>query len=297
LGKCKRIVFTIGKHFFTGEILSGTLFTSNYGMKNIKKTNLKIAFANIAKAFFSSFLLVVLVSCKTTSRIDHYETADYHLNKPGYTTVDSSIYKSFLPYKNIVDSSMGMTIAISEIVLEKNQPEGLLGDLVADMVLEEAKKNYYGSDDLPVQFCFLNNGGLRAPLPKGEITKRNVFELMPFENEMVVITVNGNSAKKLFDFIATKDGMPVSGVTMKIKNHAAENILIDGVAFDSSKNYKVVTSDYLASGGDNLTFLKDEKKEYIGIKLRDAIINNMMVKNKKGITITTKLDGRISYDK
>jgi len=142
----------------------------------------------------------------------------------------------------------------------------------------------------------LNNGGLRASLPHGEITRGKIFELMPFENEMIVLELDGETTLELVNFIAEKGGMPVAGLTLVIENNKPQNITINGKPFDKNKTYKVVTSDYLANGGDKLSMLNKRLNDKLtGIKIRDAIIEYFIEQNKKGVTITSSLDGRIKY--
>jgi len=121
---------------------------------------------------------------------------------------------------------------------------------------------------------------------------------MPFENEMVLLTLNGATTLKLINFIAAKGGMPVSGLTMHIQDSKVTEAKIQGMPFDSTKSYVVATSDYLANGGDNLSFLVDaEKKIVTGLKLRDLLIQYLEEKNKKGEKLSAKIEGRIIYDK
>jgi 2',3'-cyclic-nucleotide 2'-phosphodiesterase (5'-nucleotidase family) len=244
------------------------------------------------------FLLILFASCKTTAYVSQIETTNYPLNKPGFTSVDSTVLNYYESYKRIVDSSMNKVLIVSEMSLDKKTPEGLLGNVCADIVLIETNKNYITADGKKVDFCFLNNGGLRAALPKGEITIGNIYSLMPFENEIVVLTLTGETTKKLLDFIAVKGGMPVSGITLRIKDTLAVNVFIQQKEFDISKTYKVSTSDYLANGGDNLTFLSEALTiEFPGIKLRDAIISNLIEQNTMGKTLTSKIEGRIKFEK
>ena len=129
------------------------------------------------------------------------------------------------------------------------------------------------------------------------ISKRNVFEVMPFENELIVLSMNGAVMKQLLNYIVSKGGVPVSGLRMKIKNKEAADAMINNVPFDSTKTYKAVTSDYLANGGDDLAFLADIKqREYVNLKIRDAIIEHILQLTKDGKMIDPKLDGRISNE-
>ncbi len=130
----------------------------------------------------------------------------------------------------------------------KGYPEGLLGNFVADLILKKARDYCIrtGSDLDPkklrgVDFCVLNNGGLRASLPKGEITRGNIFEVMPFGNEVVIVTLSGEKTKELLDFIAQRGGMPISGMKIGIRDHMPVNIMIDGKPFDIKNNYRIAT--------------------------------------------------------
>ena len=62
---------------------------------------------------------------------------------------------------------------------------------------------------------------------------------------------------------------------------------------DDWYTFKILTSDYLANGGDNMTFFRNKKQKKVGIKVRDAIINYCISKD----TITSKIDNRIEYEK
>jgi 2',3'-cyclic-nucleotide 2'-phosphodiesterase (5'-nucleotidase family) len=198
------------------------------------------------------------------------------------------------PYRSKMEGEMNTVIAESVSPIEKGLPEGRLGNFVADACLYETTKIYYPTDNKPVDFAILNNGGLRRPLPSGKITRGDVYELMPFENELVVLTMNGADVKNIFNFIASKGGAPVSGVRFTISNKQAINILINGQPLDTLKMYKALTSDYLANGGDSYGMLTNVPRESTGLKVRDAIMQFMMTLNQKGKKIEVNTDGRIT---
>lgn len=246
----------------------------------------------------SIFILFPLLAagCASHAHLSKVETKSYQIKSSVSNDVDSAAYYKILPYKNSLTADMSAVLAVSEQALEKSQPESLLGDFVADACLKIANQSYYPADAKTADFIFLNNGGLRNPLPKGNITKGNIFELMPFENELVVLKINGNLVKKIFNFIAEKDGVPVAGVQFGIKDKRAVNILINNQPLDTNKIYKAVTSDYLANGGDQLFFLAEVKeRESLNLKVRDAIIQYLKQKSKVDEHIVVKKDQRISY--
>jgi 2',3'-cyclic-nucleotide 2'-phosphodiesterase (5'-nucleotidase family) len=192
---------------------------------------------------------------------------------------------------------MNEVLAISEEALTKDQPEGNLGDFVADCLLEKTKI-FYKNKGLEVNALMMNNGGLRTSLPKGDITKGKIFELMPFDNELVLISIKGNKINEILNFICEKGGVPVSGIKMEIdKNKKPTKVLINDLPIDTNKTYGIISSDYLAEGGDNINFFRECTKNYSGILVRDAIIDHCRELSRNGKKISVKLDGRISFSK
>ena len=140
----------------------------------------------------------------------------------------------------------------------------------------------------------INTGGLRVPIPKGEVKKQVMFELMPFENEVVFIKLSGSELKEFIDHIASRGGDGVSGIKFGIKNGKSVNVDIKGNSIDNSKYYWLAISDYLANGGDGNESLKNIKdKIYPNVKFRDIFIDHLKKMNKNNIQIESKKDGRI----
>jgi 2',3'-cyclic-nucleotide 2'-phosphodiesterase (5'-nucleotidase family) len=203
---------------------------------------------------------------------------------------DSSLIRYYLPYKKQMEAEMSRVIGRTEQQLTKtSEPETLMGNFFSDAILAEGLKK-----DPTIQFTLSTKGGLRTSFPKGNITVENVFELMPFENELVVLKMSGASVQKIIDFIVKSDGQPIAGITMKIKDKTASDILIAGKPFDSSQTYNVLTYDYLANGAEGLEFLSEAiERKNIDKKVRDAIIDYINDLTSAGKTINTQLDGRI----
>jgi len=191
---------------------------------------------------------------------------------------------------------MNLVLATSAQPMYRASPEGLLNNFVADLVFEIARQRYNPTDGIPFDFCVLNYGGLRASLPKGPVTMGNVYELMPFENEIMVITLTGQKTWELFQFLASsRVGMPVSGINLTIKDGRPAQVLVQGKPFDPERTYKIVTSDFLAEGGDQMHFfLNPVKSEMLGIRVREAIVLHMQTQAALGQELYSRLDGRIS---
>lgn len=249
----------------------------------------KIFFAYILFFFFTLFF-----SCQPKySKLVKAERG-YIVINDSTTTSDVRFDSLIAPYKRIIDAEMNEVLIISETPMVKDQPEGLLGNMVADIVLKKTlEKLPINVQEEPI-FCILNNGGLRTSLPQGEITRKKIYELMPFENEIVVLTLTPENTLELMNYIARSGGVPVAGIKMGIQKNEAVNIFVNGNPFDKNKNYRIVTSDYLAEGGDKMFFFKNPiNKEIAGLKIRDVLIEYMKEEHKKGKTLSAKKDGRV----
>ncbi|OFY94862.1 MAG: hypothetical protein A3K10_02785 [Bacteroidetes bacterium RIFCSPLOWO2_12_FULL_31_6] len=252
----------------------------------------------IVNRFFNyAFILLIAFTagCYPYAKIESVDTKVIPFDTTySKSDEDSEINDLVLPYILKKDSVMHSELGTTDVAMVKGLPEGLLGDFVSDLVLKEARLHYNPKDGHQVDICLLNNGGLRTSLPKGIITREKAFELMPFDNMMVVLTLSGEETKALFDFVARMGGMPMAGARIGVKDSVAANIEIGGKPFDINKSYKVTTSDYLSNGGDKMLFFKNPlETEVLGILLRDAIIEYMTNETKQGRMLSAKLDGRI----
>lgn len=198
------------------------------------------------------------------------------------------------PYKNSLDKEMKEVICYSEQVMEKGQPESLLGNWVADLSFNYTVE----STDINPHFCILNYGGLRASIPKGEITRERIYSLMPFENELVVVVISKEKFNALIHYLIDVGGQPVSNIVIHTVSGNIKKLKIATLLnIESQEEFRVLTTDYLAKGGDKMAFfLNPIEVIYTNKKLRDIIINHCIEVNKKGEKISSKLDNRISIN-
>ena len=141
----------------------------------------------------------------------------------------------------------------------------------------------------------VNMGSLRALLPKGDITVGNIFQLMPFENELVVLWLRGKDVKRLLDIFAAEGGQGVAGVRMQIKDGKAVNCTIQGKPIDDETLYSIATNDFLAGGNDRMIPLASPVKRVDpGLKIRNILMEYVIRETHEGRKIQSKLDGRIS---
>lgn len=206
-------------------------------------------------------------------------------------TADPETETMIAPYRNQVSTKMNEVIGTAATELGKGNHESPLGNFVVDLLLEQTNKLM----DTPVDMAQTTNGGLRVPLPAGPVNVGNIFELMPFENELVVLTLDGPTTKELFDFAAKTGISPIANATYTVQNGQATDVKIGGKPLDLSRNYTIVTSDYLAGGGDNMVMFKNAlKTEKVGVMMRDMIINHIKELTANGKQITADTKNRVS---
>jgi len=240
------------------------------------------------KNIFFLLLLLSASSCTKHFVATEYKFEEQRLNPNSPS--DEKIAAIIHPYKDSLDIEMNVLLAVSDTILTKSTPESDLGNLMCDLVLKKSR-DYCNCQ---VDFTFLNNGGIRLPnLSKGSITLGKIIELMPFENLIDVMTVNGKTLDTLFNYMASKGGWQISGARYKIKNGKAFDIFINGEQLDLNKNYPIAVSDYLAQGGDNCTMLSYLPKTVLKKSLRDAIIDGLKEMNLRGENIKSVIDGRV----
>ncbi len=222
---------------------------------------------------FIYFILVVLfVSCNKHIHIANVKHQKYQISAASYP-VHTGISAIIEPYKLGLDSVMNEVIGVNEYELTKGKPSSSLTNWFTD-ALHEATQNLIAD---PLDFTIQNYGGIRIPsLAAGDITIGSMYELMPFDNLIVIVPMSGAVCQQLFDRMAESGGWPISKqVNFKISYGKAIDIKIGGMALDTSRIYNVAIPDYVANGGDNYTFLKDLPNYPTHALVRDLLIDHM----------------------
>jgi 2',3'-cyclic-nucleotide 2'-phosphodiesterase (5'-nucleotidase family) len=232
--------------------------------------------------------LLVLTACNTVQRPVRADYAGYRISSA--LQKDSLLERALQPYRDSVNNSMNTVIAVLGVTLEKKQPEGSLGNFMTDALLYGARKKFGVNADIAT----VNFGGIRlGQLPAGEVTNGKIFELMPFDNVVVIQDIRGDQLQSFLDLTAERGGWPFAGLTMQISNKKAVNVLIGGKPLDPSKTYKLVNSDYVANGGDNAAMLKGIPQQNIGYLMRDAFFDYIKALKAEGKNIWAKEEKRV----
>lgn len=204
--------------------------------------------------------------------------------KPYHDTIEIKLNKKLSYTKNELWASRKKT----------SEPESPLGDLLSDLVYEQANELYSKKFNKEIDFAVLNRGGIRTNIGVGDITLRQMFEIMPFENTLLVVEVGPSKMNEFLDYMANSDGHPMSQVRIKVKDKKVLDISIKGKPYDKNRSYRIVTTDYLQHGGDKMYFFNDPISiDTLHYKMRDAMIDYF----EKTDTVDVELDGRFSYAK
>lgn len=205
------------------------------------------------------------------------------------TTVSSYIQPYYIRINTVLDS----TLAYAPKTLTKDDGDynTSAGNLLADIILEQANPIFKSRKGHDIDFVLMNHGGIRSIISKGKVSARTAYEVMPFENSISVVELSGESVEELVNFLI-KSGRahPISGIQIIVdKNDRLKSIKIKGKPFDKNKTYFVATSSYLVTGGDNMGFFKNGRSfadtDYF---IRNAMIDYFTKKD----TIKAQVDDR-----
>lgn len=244
----------------------------------------KIAFLFLSISLFNSCkekkLTVTKISANTIAIDSTLET-------------DNSYNSIIKPFKEKMMTEVNTKISFTKTDLVRNDGvlESSLGNLIADLSYERANPIFNKLTGRNIDFAMFNYGGIRAGITAGNVTNKNAFELMPFENMLVVVELGGEKMNELIQYLQKNNtAHPVSKqfrLTLTDNNYTLK---INTKNFDKEKSYFVLTSDYLQSGGDNMVFFKNPLQRIsLEYKFRDAIVDYF----KSVDTLRSVLDGRI----
>ena len=235
-------------------------------------------------------VLFLLLGCQQSIPTE-YATTTTEVNNT-YSS-DAEIDAFIAPYKDSLDAKMNRVIGTFSHELFKAKPESELGNFMSDAMQTLYNEKY--SSNSASDFAFTNYGGIRLQhIPAGDIAIESMFELMPFENEVVAVELPGSVVTKLFQRFAADNGWPISdNVRLVIENQQLLSATINGEQVDDEAVYTVLTSDYVANGGDGVEMLKGKPQQRVGIKLRDALIEYVQWHTEKGKPIEANKTGRI----
>jgi 2',3'-cyclic-nucleotide 2'-phosphodiesterase (5'-nucleotidase family) len=240
---------------------------------------------------FNIFALFFLAACKPTRTFLADEKAKTYRIAPSDTmAADPAVEALIQPYKSSLDGKMNAVIGKCAKELTAGDAVSLLGNWSSQIILNQSIKYYKKNID----FATINRGGLRIKsIAAGDVTRGKMYELMPFDNALVVITTDSAGVDKFIRHMGRKGGWPISGASYHINKGSVENIKIGGQLLRGGRNYSFVVSDYIADGGDSCDFLKTMQRDNLNKLMRDAFIEGVEDETRNGRVLDAEIDDRI----
>lgn len=227
----------------------------------------------VSRSFLLGLLALVSVACATrstgpaTQPTVPLEQRTVAVD-PGSLEIDAGMVALLAPYAGPV-AVLRAPIGRASVDMPRNGDA--LRCWMADVVREAAAQALGTS----VHAAFVNNGGIRADLPAGEVSEYTLLSIMPFDNEINILELTGEQLLELArDFAPRRGQFPLSGMTITV---AADRTLADvrvaGEPVRPDATYLIATSSYLTGGGDNLGIMSTfPPPRETGIRIRDAMI-------------------------
>jgi len=202
------------------------------------------------------------------------------------------------PYRARLEEDMNAILSYAPETYTKRDGDfnTAIGNLMADIVYTQGNLIFNKRTNKNIDAVLLNHGGIRSIISKGNITTETAFEVMPFENSIVVVALKGKQIDSIMDYLRDeKRAHPVQGIKLTLdKDYKISEALISGKPIVENKTYYVATNDYLYNGGDRMRFFKpNDSVYYLNYKIRNAMIDYF----KKVDTINPKIDNRFTQTK
>ncbi len=245
------------------------------------------------------FLLFIVIFLNCKQRELHLTKIEgKQINITDSISTDSEIDAIIKPFREHINKDLDSVLAYSKDTYSKSNGKfnTAIGNFMADVIFDEANPIFNKRTGKNIDMVLLNRGGIRSILSKGNITSRTAYQLMPFENSIVVIALKGSQINALINYLSkAKTAHPISKLKLEIdKDYNIIEASINNTPIETSKVYYVATSDYLYNGGDSMTFFKPNDSAYVlNYKIRNALIDNF----KKVDTISPVIDNRFIQTK
>lgn len=235
------------------------------------------------KAILSHFVFLLtfflLISCQSKKDLVYeIKTSQININENADND-DTTIENFVAPYRDHINEDLDHILAYTPIDQDKSKGEWEtnIGNLLAKATFDLASPIFKQRENKTIDACMLNHGGIRAVIPKGNVTTRTAFNIMPFENSVMVVGLTGNEIQDLAQYmLEQKKPHPLYGIVIYLNKDATKvnRIEINNEPINLNQTYYVATSDYLANGGDSMVFFKNSTIKYdLDYKLRSLFID------------------------
>lgn len=150
------------------------------------------------------------------------------------------------------------------------------------------------------QVAIHNRGGIRANVPAGEVTRRDLFRILPFDNHLVTLTMTGQQLSDLLSRSLEgrgRSGLEFSGIVAQVRRQGRHPVvvgfLVAGKKLDPEAEYLVTTNSFLAAGGDAYTEFQQASQRVMDPVLQRTLLEEALAGPwKEGKGVAPSLDNR-----
>lgn len=256
---------------------------------------------------WGEYLGYIDVTYDADGKILEYHGGPIHLTNT--TKQDEDLQKQIDAWRVPFEEYSKQVVGTSNVVLEQStcqSKECTFGDFICDAMLDYRLNA--STDGLAPSFALTNSGGIRASIDVGPITRGEVLTAFPFGNAVVEITLTGQqlwdvlagivarvnkaNGKAVTSFLQVSRGIkieyqPTNSPDNGVGTLAA--VTIGGEKLDLTKEYKVVTIDFVAGGGDN--FFAEAISNLVVLDTLDEVLVNYI---KEKTPVDVQLESRIA---
>ena len=188
-----------------------------------------------------------------------------------------------IPYKMKMDSTMGQPIFKTASGMSKGLPVSKIGIFLCDLLLSGDSANAHA--------LLLNEGGIRSSFVKGQVNAGNVFEVLPFDNRMVLVELDSMDFIALLNVFAKKGGTPIGAFEWEISDKKTSVVRFSKPL--KNNKVRVWVNDYMAQGGDQCSILIGKPWKMEGPFIRDAVLERIEKTIPPDSVVEISLDQRI----
>ena len=222
-----------------------------------------------------------------------YKNREYYMYIDKGYIEDERVLEAVKPYLAKADQVLSQPVGKALVKLDGDRKlvrsrETNLANLVTDSMRAKCG----------AEIAFQNAGGIRAGIAPGTITYRDILEVQPFGNTLVIMDMTGKQIMEVLHYAATvRPGhgafLQVSGLKWTNNRGKAENVMVGDSLLVLEKKYKVVTNSFMAAGGDGYAMLRETHQVDTGFVDADALREYI----EKRAHVKTKVEGRLTLIK
>lgn len=204
-----------------------------------------------------------------------------------YPAPDPDMVEQLDAYRDSLNEVMGRKVASVQDTLRFGKPESDLNNLVADALRFQAASSLREF----VHVGIIGEESFKTYFVPGVLTLGDIYEFMPYNNHLVVLSMSGERLMELIEQVAEMGGAPISGVRFRIDENGTPNsVLVNAQVIDMENKYFVATSSWAADGGDKFPALWNiADRVDLDLSIQDVYVNYF----RNQVELTASTDGRI----